>query len=227
MLTPKEYIYKRLRMVDEQLILRGINDRRVLDAMRFAPRHEFVDDMYQQFAYDDAPLPIGENQTISQPYMVALMTERLRLKPNDTVLEIGTGSGYQTAILCDLVDYVYSLERSSRLADIAGQRLSDMEYSNVDIHVGDGSQGLADMSPYDAILVAAAAPKIPRVLCSQLKHNGGRMIIPIGDHYQQELRLIVRRGEKVTSRTLLMCNFVPLIGRYGFSPGRYDTSSLA
>jgi len=226
MLTSKELTNKRLRMVDEQLIARGINDRRVLDVMRTIPRHEFVEDVYQQFAYDDTPLPIGENQTISQPYMVAFMTERLRLKPTDSVLEIGTGSGYQTSILSELVGYVYSLERSSRLADLAGQRLSDMRYSNVDIHIGDGSQGLADMSPYDAILVAAAAPKVPSVLCSQLKHNGGRMIIPIGDRSQQELRLIIRRGDRVTSRTLLLCKFVPLIGRYGFKPGRQDTSSL-
>ncbi len=226
MLTSKEYTNKRLRMVDEQLITLGINDRRVLDVMRTIPRHEFVEDIYQQFAYDDTPLPIGESQTISQPYMVAFMTERLRLKPTDSILEVGTGSGYQTAILSELVEYVYSLERSSRLADVAGQRLSDMGYSNIDIHVGDGSQGLADMSPYDAILVAAAAPKVPRVLCTQLKHNGGRMIIPIGDRTHQELRLIVRRGEKITTRTLLMCKFVPLVGRNGFSPGKYDTSSL-
>src|SRR5690606_35760599 len=117
--------------------------------------------------------------TISQPYIVAFMTERLRLKPDHRILEIGTGSGYQTAILSRLADYVYSLERSTVLADIAGQRLSDMGYTNVDIHIGDGSQGLPDMSPYDAILVTAAAPKVPGVLCSQLKYNGGRMIIPI------------------------------------------------
>lgn len=226
MLTSKEYAHKRLRMVDEQLIGRGINDRRVLDVMRTIPRHEFVEDIYQQFAYDDNPLPIGESQTISQPYMVAFMTERLRLKPKDSVLEVGTGSGYQTAILSQLVHYVYSLERSSRLADTAGERLSDMGYANVDVHIGDGSQGLADMSPYDGILVAAAAPAVPRVLSSQLKHNGGRMIIPIGDRSQQELKLIVRRGEKIHTRTLLMCKFVPLIGRYGFRPGRQDTSSL-
>jgi protein-L-isoaspartate(D-aspartate) O-methyltransferase len=224
--TLKDYTRKRNRMVDEQLIAQGINDRRVLDAMRSIPRHEFVESAYQQFAYDDTPLPIGESQTISQPYMVAFMTERLRVKPNDTVLEIGTGSGYQTAILSKLVDYIYSLERSSRLADIAGQRLSEMGYSNVDIHIGDGSQGLADMSPYDAILVAAAAPKVPGVLCSQLKYNGGRMIIPVGDRLQQELQLIVRRGDKIHTRTLLLCKFVPLIGRYGFRPGHQDTSSL-
>ena len=222
----KELVRKRLRMVDEQLIARGINDRRVLDVLRTLPRHEFVEAMYQPFAYDDTPLPIGESQTISQPYMVAFMTERLRLKPQDRVLEIGTGSGYQTAILAELVDYVYSLERNSLLADIAGERLSEIGYTNIDVHIGDGSQGLADMSPYDAIIVTAAAPKVPNVLCSQLKHNGGRMIIPIGDRAQQELRLVVRRGDKISTRTLLMCRFVPLIGRYGFSPGKHDTSSL-
>ena len=226
MLTSNEYTRKRLRMVNEQLIARGITDRRVLDVMRTVPRHQFVEEMYQPFAYDDNPLPIGENQTISQPYMVAFMTEHCRPQPDDRVLEVGTGSGYQTAILSQLVNYVYSLERCSRLADIAGQRLSDMGYTNVDIHIGDGSQGLADMSPYDVILVAAAAPKVPSVLYSQLKPDGGRMVIPIGDRSQQELKLVVRRDDKISSRTLLLCKFVPLIGRYGFSSGRFDNSSL-
>jgi len=226
MLTAKEYLRKRLRMVDEQLVARGINDRRVLDAMRRIPRHQFVDTYYQKYAYDDTPLPIGEHQTISQPYIVAFMSERLRLKPHHRVLEIGTGSGYQTAILSKLAYYVYSLERSSLLANFAGERLSAVEYSNIDIHVGDGSQGLPDMSPFDAIMVTAAVPTLPRVLCRQLKYHGGRMIIPIGDRDQQELRLIMRRGNKFHGRTLLKCQFVPLIGRYGFRPSLYDDSPL-
>lgn len=226
MLTSKEYLRKRLRMVDEQLVARGINDRRVLDTMRNIPRHKFLDIFYQQYAYDDNPLPIDDNQTISQPYMVAFMTERLRLKPQHSVLEIGTGSGYQTAILSELVAYVYSLERSSLLANIAGERLSEMGYTNLDIHVGDGSQGLPDMSPFDAIMVTAAVPSLPRVLCLQLKYHGGRMIIPIGNRNEQELRMVMRRGDKFHARTLLKCRFVPLIGRYGFRPSLYDDSSL-
>lgn len=225
MLTSREYLRQRRRMVDEQLVANGINDRRVLDVMRRIPRHEFVDTYYQQYAYDDTPLPIGENQTISQPYIVAFMTERLRLKPHHSVLEIGTGSGYQTAILSKLVHYVYSLERSSLLAHLAGERLNQLGYSNIDIHVGDGSQGLADMSPYDAIMVTAAVPSLPRVLCLQLKYHGGRMMIPIGDRNQQELRMIIRRGDKFHARTLLKCQFVPLIGRYGFRPSLFDDSS--
>lgn len=163
--TSKEYLRRRLQMVDEQLIMRGINDRRVLDVMRHMPRHDFVSEDMKPYAYKDNPLPTAEGQTISQPYIVAFMSERLRLKPHHKVLEIGTGSGYQTAILCDLVDYVYSIERYSRLADAAGERLSELGYDNLDIHVGDGSQGLPDMAPFDRIMVAAAVPRVPGVLC--------------------------------------------------------------
>ena len=226
MLTAKEYLRKRLRMIDEQLIARGINDRRVLDTMRQIPRHEFVDMYYQQYAYDDTPLPIGEHQTMAHPYIIAFMSERLRLKSHHAVLEVGTGSGYQTAILSSLAHYVYSMERSSLLASVAGERLSRLDYSNIDIHVGDGSQGLPDMSPFDAILVTAAVPSLPKVLCLQLKYHGGRMIIPIGDRDEQEIRLIIRRGDKFHGRTLLKSQFVPLIGRYGFRPSLYDDSSL-
>lgn len=226
MLTAKEYRRKRLRMVDEQLILRGINDRRVLDAMRMISRHEFIDPLYQQYAYDDIPLPIDSYQTLSQPYIIAFMTERLRIKPNHHILEIGTGSGYQTTILSRLAAYVYSLERSSRLADSAGERLSEMNCRNVDIHLGDGSQGLADMAPFDGIMVTAAVPNIPKVLCTQLKYHGGRMIIPVGDRDEQEMRVITRRGDKYHSRTLMHCQFVPLVGRYGFPSSPYDESSL-
>ena len=141
--TSREYARQRNRMVDEQLVKRGINDRRVLDAMRVMPRHQFVLEEFKAHAYEDRPLPIGEGQTISQPYIVAFMTERLRLKPHQTVLEIGTGSGYQTAILCHLTHYVFSVERVGRLADQAGERIGDLGYNNLDIYVGDGSPGLA------------------------------------------------------------------------------------
>ncbi len=214
--TVRQYTRKRLRMVDQQLIKRGINDRRVLDAMRVTPRHHFVSDELKGRAYDDAPLPIGEGQTISQPYIVAFMSERLRLKSHHSTLEIGTGSGYQTAILCQLAHYVYSMERFSRLADAAGERLSALGCDNLDIYVGDGSQGLPDQACFDRIMVTAAVPRLPSSLCAQLKHHGGRMILPIGDQNMQDLTLITRRGSQISSRTLLKCRFVPLIGRYAF-----------
>ena len=142
--------------------------------------------------------------------------------PNHTVLEIGTGSGYQTTILCHLASAVYSIERVSRLADQAGERIGDLGYNNVEIYVGDGSQGLPDQATFDRIMVTAAVPRLPKVLCTQLQSNGGQMILPIGDEEMQELKLVTRRGERFTARTLLHCRFVPLIGRYGF-----DTSNPA
>ena len=214
--STREYTRWRKRMVDEQLVKRGINDRRVLDAMRVMPRHAFVPEEFKAQAYEDRPVPIGGGQTISQPYIVAFMTERLRLKPHHTVLEVGTGSGYQTAILCHLSHYVYSVERVSRLADQAGGRIGHLGYNNIEIYVGDGSQGLPDQAAFDRIMVTAAAPRLPKVLCSQLNKQGGQMILPIGDEELQELTLVMRRGERFTSRALLRCRFVPLIGRYGF-----------
>ncbi len=214
--TSREYARWRNRMVDEQLVKRGINDRRVLDAMRVMPRHVFLPEEFKPQAYEDRPAPIGEGQTISQPYIVAFMTERLRLKPHHTVLEIGTGSGYQTAILCHLCHYVYSVERVSRLADQAGGRIGDLGYNNIEIYVGDGSQGLPDQATFDRIMVTAAVPRLPNVLCGQLDKHGGQMILPIGDEEMQELTLVTRRGERFASRTLLRCRFVPLIGRFGF-----------
>ena len=214
--SSRDYARWRKRMVDEQLVKRGINDRRVLDAMRVIPRHQFVPEEFKSQAYEDRPLPIGESQTISQPYMVAFMSERLRLKPHHTVLEIGTGSGYQTAILCHLTRYVFSVERVTRLADTAGERIGDLGYNNLDIHVGDGSQGLPDQASFDRIMVTAAVPRLPSVLCSQLEKRGGQMILPIGAEHMQELQLITRRGDRFSSRALLRCRFVPLIGRFGF-----------
>ena len=214
--TSREYARWRNRMVDEQLVKRGINDRRVLDAMRVMPRHVFVPEEFKPQAYEDRPVPIGEGQTISQPYIVAFMTERLRLKPHHIVLEIGTGSGYQTAILCHLSHYVYSIERVGRLADQAGGRIGDLGYNNIEIYVGDGSQGLPDQATFDRIMVTAAVPRLPNVLCTQLDKHGGQMILPIGDEELQELTLVTRRGQRFTSRTLLRCRFVPLIGRFGF-----------
>ena len=224
--TSREFARWRNRMVDEQLVKRGINDRRVLDAMRVMPRHVFVPEEFKPHAYEDRPVSIGEGQTISQPYIVAFMTERLRLKPHHTVLEIGTGSGYQTAILCHLSHYVYSVERVSRLADQAGGRIGDLGYNNIEIYVGDGSQGLPDQATFDRIMVTAAVPRLPNVLCTQLDKHGGQMILPIGDEELQELTLVTRRGERFTSRTLLRCRFVPLIGRHGFDSDISDEQQI-
>lgn len=225
--TSREYARLRSRMVDEQLVKREISERRLLDVLRMMPRHQFVPDEHKPQSYEDRPLPIGDGQTISQPYIVAFMTENLRLKPHHKVLEIGTGSGYQTAILCHLADYVYSVERISRLADLAGKRIGDLGYRNLDIHVGDGSQGLPDQAPFDRIMVTAAVPRLPNVLCAQLSQFGGQLILPIGAAPAQELKLITRTADRFTTRNLLGCRFVPLIGRYGFDSKTDSTSFVS
>jgi protein-L-isoaspartate(D-aspartate) O-methyltransferase len=206
----------REEMVVRQLMERGIVDSRVLQAMRSVPRHEFVAAEVRHLAYRDCPLPIGDKQTISQPYMVALMSQMLGLKGFERVLEVGTGSGYQTAILCQLAAQVYSLERYPRLAGRAAQVLEQLGYENVEIHVGDGSQGLADMAPFDAIIVTAAAPALPGPLRSQLDEDGGRMILPIGDDKQQYLETVTRWHNRWEIEQTVSVRFVPLIGRYGF-----------
>jgi len=206
----------REEMVVKQLMARGIQDSRVLSALQNVPRHEFVAAEVRHLAYRDCPLPIGDQQTISQPYMVALMSEMLHLKGYERVLEVGTGSGYQTAVLCQLAAQVYSLERFPRLAGRAAQVLAQLGYENVEIHVGDGSQGLADMAPFDAIIVTAAAPALPGPLRSQLDEDGGRMILPIGDDKQQYLESVTRWHNRWEIEQTMPVRFVPLIGRYGF-----------
>lgn len=207
----------RERMVREQLAARNITDPRVLDAMRRIPRHLFVPHFAQDMAYEDGPLPIGRDQTISQPYIVALMTQMLELKPDDSVLEIGTGSGYQTAVLCELARFVYSLERHGELGERASRLLGELGYDNVEVYLGDGSQGLADMAPYDAIIVSAAAPAIPGPLRAQMA-NGGRLVLPVGDHHQQFLHRVRRSGNSWNMETSIPVMFVPLLGRHGFVP---------
>jgi protein-L-isoaspartate(D-aspartate) O-methyltransferase len=200
----------RQRMVDSQLRARGIADQRVLDAMLRVPRHEFAPEPYRDRAYEDYPLPIREGQTISQPYIVALMLEALALSPGDRVLEIGTGSGYATALLAELASQVFSVERHAVLADPARELLGRMGYTNARVIVGDGSQGFAACAPYDSILVSAAAAEVPPALVAQLA-EGGRMILPVGQPDSQQLQLIrIEDGQPRLSLREL-CRFVPLV----------------
>lgn len=201
---------QRQRMVDSQLRARGIGDERVLEAMLRVPRHEFAPESDRDRAYEDHPVPIGEGQTISQPYMVALMLEALTLTPGDRVLEIGTGSGYLTALLAELTAQVFSLERHAVLADSAREMLARLGYINVRVMVGDGSQGFRECAPYNAIIVSAAAAEVPPALLEQLA-EGGRMVIPVGPADTQQLHLIrIENGQpRVELREL--CRFVPLV----------------
>ncbi len=212
------YRKQRMRMVDTQIRSRGIRDARVLQAMEAIPRHLFVEEALRDQAYNDNPLPIGERQTISQPYIVALMTEALALQGMEKVLEIGTGSGYQTAILAQLADRVCSIERIASLAGSARRMLDYLNAYNVAIRVGDGTFGWKEESPFDAILVTAGAPKIPSLLIEQLK-AGGRLIIPVGDRYAQTLIRATRLSEKnldIKKEDLGGCRFVDLIGEHGW-----------
>lgn len=204
------YAMQRLRMVEVQLRARGICDERVLGAMERVPRHEFAPERYRDQAYEDHPLPIGEGQTISQPYIVASMLEALALRGSDRVLEVGTGSGYVTALLAELTAEVISIERHPSLADAARELLADRGYKNVRVIVGDGSRGFPESAPYDAIMVAAAAQELPPELVTQLA-EGGRMIIPVGWEDAQQLQLIEKKDEQVQIRLREMCRFVPLI----------------
>jgi protein-L-isoaspartate(D-aspartate) O-methyltransferase len=206
---------ERENMVNYQIAMRGIVDERILDAMHTIPRHLFVPEEYQRDAYDDIPLPIGNKQTISQPYIVAFMTNVLDLQGNECVLEVGTGSGYQAAVLSHLVKKVYTVERIPALADKAQKTLQELGIKNVEVHKGDGSLGWLDHAPYQAILVTAAAPAAPKALLDQLD-LGGRMIIPVGGRYQQILELWRRNQEGLKFQTILPVVFVPLKGEQGW-----------
>jgi len=203
-------------MVETHIIDRGIVDARVLNAVRKVPRHLFVEQAFQARAYDDHALPIGEGQTISQPYMVALMSEALCLSGSERVLEIGTGSGYQTAILAELAARVLSVERISSLVSKARKILDVLHYQNVKLRVSDGTYGWKEEGPFDAILVAAGSPKIPAPLLEQLK-IGGRMLIPVGEKGSQILQKIVKEENKIVTTPLAQCLFVPLLGAYGWT----------
>jgi protein-L-isoaspartate(D-aspartate) O-methyltransferase len=210
-----EYATARNRMVESQLISRGIKNTRVLDTMRKVPRHRFVEEALYSQAYNDHPLPIGDKQTISQPYMVALMTEALELQGPERVLEIGTGSGYQTAILAELAEKIYSIERIRTLSTKAQRILDDLGYFNVVLKVGDGSLGLKEEAPFDAIMVTAGSPDVPQPLVDQLA-MGGRLVVPVGDRYTQSLIKIVRAKEGITKTDLGGCRFVNLLGTHGW-----------
>jgi protein-L-isoaspartate(D-aspartate) O-methyltransferase len=214
----ENFAAERELMVSSQLHARGISDERVLSAMAHVPRHEFVAEEYRQQAYEDHPVPIGEGQTLSQPYIVAIMLEALSLTGSEKVLEVGTGSGYQTALLAELAREVYSVERHASLARSAENILHRLGYRNVSVLVGDGSQGLPDRAPFDAIIVSAAAPRIPPALFEQLR-EGGRMVVPVGPAYAQELQLARKQDGHPVVDNLEGCRFVPLIGGQGYPEG--------
>lgn len=213
--TQDLYRVARERMVETQIKARGIKDERVLQTMKKVPRHLFVDPALRDQAYGDFPLPIGEGQTISQPYIVALMTEALELKGQERVLEIGTGSGYQTAILAELVLWVYTIERYASLQERAKKILFELGYRNISFKVGDGTLGWPEASPFDAIIVTACAPQIPPPLVDQLA-EGGRIVIPVGDEFSQMLVKGIKRGGKLHLKNLEPVRFVKLIGAFGF-----------
>jgi protein-L-isoaspartate(D-aspartate) O-methyltransferase len=215
MLESKEFGPQRTEMIEKQLRRRGIQDAAVLAAMTAVPRHEFVPKELRSQAYEDVPLPIGGGQTISQPYIVAAMTAALQLRPSDRVLEIGTGCGYQAAVLSRLAKEVFTIERRPELASAASEKLLQFGYANAHVHCGDGTFGLAEFAPFDAILVAAAAPAVPKPLLAQLA-EGGRMILPVGDAEHQELQLVEKRGDAFPTKMLEGCRFVPLVGYYGW-----------
>ncbi len=214
-MTTDPFTEARQRMVEEQLVARGIRDPRVLEAMRTVPRHLFVRAEDQEWAYADGPLSIGFGQTISQPYIVARMTELLNLKGDEKVLEVGTGSGYQAAILGHLAREVHTVERIPELVEIARERLAKMGLTNVHVHHGDGTLGWPEAAPYDAILVTAAAPEVPKPLLEQLA-EGGRLVAPVGSRGLQYLERWTRIGNEYKRERFEPVAFVPLIGRYGW-----------
>ncbi len=215
MLETKEYAAQRAEMIEKQLRRRGITDASVLAAMLAVPRHEFVPEELRSRAYEDAPLPIGGGQTISQPYIVAAMTSVLRLQPGDRVLEIGTGCGFQAAVLSHLAREVFTIELRPELASAASEKLARLGYHNVHVHCGDGTLGLPEFAPFDGILVAAAAPEVPEPLLAQLAEPG-RLIIPVGDNDNQELQLVERHAGVFSTKMLEGCRFVPLVGHHGW-----------
>lgn len=208
--------YLRNLMVDRQLIPRGIRDERVLAAMRKVPRHMFMPEFSRDSAYADMALPIGQDQTISQPYMVAVMTELLRMEGNERVLEIGTGSGYQAAVLAELAAEVFTVERIPALAESAAHTLAALNYQKVTVLTADGTLGAPEHAPFDRIIVTAAAPEIPQPLLDQLA-DGGILVAPVGDRFSQQLVQAIRSGNTLHKNYQTHCIFVPLLGRHGWA----------
>ena len=210
------YAGQRRKMVEEQILGRGIKDLSVMEVLSRVPRHLFVNSSLQHRAYGDCPLPIGENQTISQPYIVALMTQVLDLKGGERVLEIGTGSGYQTAILAELASHVFTIERVKPLVKKTKELLEGLKYKNIVFKTFDGTYGWRDQSPFDAILISAATPRIPKSLIEQLADKG-RLVAPVGERESQDLIVLNKNGNKVMERKIGSCKFVPLIGKFAWS----------
>ena len=215
MITDQQLEIRVRHMLERQLRRRGIHDERVLEAMRLVPRHEFVPADLLDAAYDDRPLPLGQRETISQPYIVAAMTQGVRVAPGDHALEIGGGSGYQAAILGHLCATVCAVEINPRLAEEARERLLRLGYRNVKIFVGDGSEGLAEHAPYDVVIVSAATPNVSPMLLGQLA-EGGRLVAPVGSLRYQELLLFSKNGGRIATQPLGACQFVPLVGKAGW-----------
>jgi protein-L-isoaspartate(D-aspartate) O-methyltransferase len=211
----QDFAKERLAMVAEQVRRRGIRDERVLAAMAKVPRHLFVPLDSQSESYEDRPLPIGDGQTISQPYMVAIMTQALEMKGGEKILEIGTGSGYQTAVLAEMSRQVFTVESLSALIQKAETRLRDLGYENVRCRLGDGSKGWPEKAPFDGIIVTAGAPAIPEALKAELA-EGGRLVIPVGSRYSQNLLKITRAGNVFEEEEITGCVFVPLVGESGW-----------
>ena len=209
------YARRRAEMVKKQLVGRGITDERVLAAMSELPRHKFVEEALRERSYGDYPIPIGEKQTISQPYMVAIMSQLLNLTGSEKVLEIGSGSGYQTAVLCKLAAQVYSVERRPQLLIKARQTLEKLDCHNVALKIADGTLGWKDYAPYDAIIVTAGAPEVPKALLDQLA-MGGRMVIPVGGEEKQVLHKVVKTKLGLRESIQTQCSFVKLIGQFGW-----------
>ncbi len=205
-------------MVESQIAARGVKDSRVLEAVLRVPRHLFVPADIRDRAYDDSPLPIGEGQTISQPYMVAWMTELLEVTGDSRILEIGTGSGYQAAILCELGKEIFSIEKQAGLARVAEERLRSLGYHNIHIKVGDGTLGWPEEAPFDGIMVTAGSPSVPQPLLEQLA-EGGRLVVPVGPSGIQMLNVIKRKGNEFQTSEEGTCVFVPLVGKFGWSRG--------
>ncbi|MGD8561308.1 MAG: protein-L-isoaspartate(D-aspartate) O-methyltransferase [Desulfarculaceae bacterium] len=210
-----DYVIKRRRMVEDQIAHRGVKDPRLLKVMTEVPRHLFVEEAFWGQAYNDHPLTIGLGQTISQPYMVALMTDALGLTGTEKVLEIGTGSGYQTALLARLSDWVFSVERIADLSRRAQSVLEKLKIFNVNLKVGDGSKGWSEHAPYEAIMVTAGAPAVPQPLVDQLADEG-RLVVPVGDRHLQTLVRVTKRGEQLVQEDLGGCRFVDLVGDHGW-----------